>query len=153
MYWLFDEVLTLLSRQENFRPFSQSADECHLLATVPQLQGFHPGHQTVYECMTWRKWDKWGSSCAKAATHRSDRSPLLSLLAPDWLPVPADLLSTEALLLAAISWEELWEELLPLSVSSQPPPTCPGQRWVNAVMKTTKCQSEHCNTEPSILET
>lgn len=85
-------------------------------------------------------WSERGTSGAhlrgKTAAHLSDRSPLLSLLVSDWLSVPADLLSTEARLLAAISWDELWEELLPLSVSSQPPPTCPGHRWVTAVVTT-----------------
>ncbi len=47
MHWLFDEVLALLSGQKNSRSLSQSADERHLLAAVPQLQGFHPGHQTA----------------------------------------------------------------------------------------------------------
>lgn len=84
-------------------------------------------------------------------THRSERSPLLSLLAPDWLPVPADLLPTDALLLTTSSWEELWEELLPLSVSSQPPPTCPGHRWVNAVEK--KLSQVHQETSLLFINT
>lgn len=35
MHWLFDEVLALFSGQENSGSYSQSADERHLLATVP----------------------------------------------------------------------------------------------------------------------
>lgn len=46
MHQLFDEVLTLLSGQENSGAFSQSVDERHLLATVSQLQGLHPGNQS-----------------------------------------------------------------------------------------------------------
>lgn len=49
MHWLFDEVLALLPGQENSGAFSQSVDECHLLSTIPQLQGFHSEDQTVYE--------------------------------------------------------------------------------------------------------
>lgn len=145
MRWLFDEVLALLSGQENSGAFSQSADECHLLAAVPQLQRLHPGHQKAWQQCGVSE-NEWGLSQANTATHLSERSPLLSLLVSDWLSVPADLLSTEARLLAAISWEELWEELLPLSVSSQPPPTCPGHRWVTAVVKTSgspRSQNKH----------
>lgn len=47
MHWLFDEVLALLSGQENSGAFSQPADERHLLATVAQLQSFNPGYQCV----------------------------------------------------------------------------------------------------------
>lgn len=42
---LFHKVLALLSGQKDFASFSQSADERHLLAAVPQLQGIHPGQQ------------------------------------------------------------------------------------------------------------
>lgn len=42
---LFKEVLALFSAQKSFGSFSQSADERHLLATVPQLQSIHSGHQ------------------------------------------------------------------------------------------------------------
>lgn len=62
-------------------------------------------------------------------SYRSARSPL-SRLAPEWLPEPPDLLllPTEVWVTGTFSWEELWEELL-LSVSSQPPPACPGHLW------------------------
>lgn len=86
--------------------------------------------------MTWRKLKEASLFHADSASYFSDRSPLLSLLASDWLPISADLLPAEALLWDAISWEELCEELFPLSVSSQPPPTCPGHRWVDTVVKT-----------------
>lgn len=45
MCLLLDEVQALLSGQEHSGAFSQSADERHLLATVPQLQGLHPDGQ------------------------------------------------------------------------------------------------------------
>lgn len=50
---LFQEVLTLLSGQENFGSFGQSADQSHLLTTVPQLQRFSPtcGEQGFYRAM------------------------------------------------------------------------------------------------------
>lgn len=46
-YRLFNEVLALLSGKKNFGSFSQSADERHFLATVPQLQSIHPENQIM----------------------------------------------------------------------------------------------------------
>lgn len=69
----------------------------------------------------------------EAVSHLSDAS--LSLLASDWLPEPADGLwePADVLPLDATSWEEWWDEPLLLSLSSQPPPTCPGHLWVRTV--------------------
>ena len=79
------------------------------------------------------------------AAHLSERSPLLSLLPPDWLPVPPDLLllPTEAWLLAAMPREELCEEPLLLSISSQPPPTWPGHLWVPTRVKRKRKEAEN----------
>lgn len=47
MHGLFSEVLALLSGQENSGSFRQSADQRHLQAAVPQLQGLHPAERKV----------------------------------------------------------------------------------------------------------
>lgn len=102
---LFNKVLALLSAQENFGSFSQSADERHLLATVPQLQGIHPGHQMAHKMGHGTERREFMSKRLNTASHLSDASPLLSLLASDWLPEPADWFwePAEVLLLDVIS--------------------------------------------------
>lgn len=83
---LFHKVLGLLSAQENFASFGQTADEHHLLATVPQLQGIHPGHQRACTNGPYTEGREVISHCSNTASHLSDASPLLSLLASDWVP-------------------------------------------------------------------
>lgn len=39
---LFDKALALLPGQEDLGSLHKSADQRHLLATIPQLQRFHP---------------------------------------------------------------------------------------------------------------
>lgn len=83
---LFHKVLALLSAQKNFASFGQSADERHLLATVPQLQGIHPGQQRAWKHSHYAERREFTSHCFNTVPHLSDASPLLSLLASDWLP-------------------------------------------------------------------
>ncbi|KAG7252432.1 hypothetical protein CRUP_020599, partial [Coryphaenoides rupestris] len=81
---------------------------------------------------------RWLSSAV-----RKTREPSVSRLisATSWTQSPSCMASTlgeepgggsEAPLLAATPWEELWEEPPLLSTSSQPPPTWPGHLWVPA---------------------
>lgn len=129
---LFQEALALLSAQENLASFRQPPEERHLLAAVPQLRDVGPGNGKRKKKGALRGL-RGIDGGFEAASRLSDAS--LSLLASDWLPEPADWFwePAEVRPLDAVSWEEWCDEPLLLSLSSQPPPTCPGHLWVRTV--------------------
>lgn len=130
---LFDEALCLLSAQKGTWPTCHGLDQALLLLAVTQGHGLNPAGDTAVRVgerpLHIRPPPRLGpekgpGKCPMVPTHRSARS-LGAWLAAEGLSLPDRLPESEALLGSPFSWEEVWELEL-LSVSSQPPPACPG---------------------------